>query len=230
MFSLMAFMATISSLAGSDSTLSVSQHPREITTSVGMTVIIACEAHYPNKTLSHVDVYWYKDEHPPQNMLTISPQDRRRYVCGSQPRYCSILVLSNLTLNDSGVYTCDVSIPLPPPLVSRFGKGTRLIVQESQQRSALEAPTETRQSIIITVLFIYSVAVTIAVVALAILMCSRVKPKGTATTKASRWLGEPPLDSFREHTGSMDTEQTRATSFQEYEDMALFRNVNQKQR
>ncbi|XP_072120310.1 uncharacterized protein [Mobula birostris] len=215
---------------GSDSTLSVSQHPREITASVGTTVIIVCEAHYSSKSPPQVDVYWYKDEPSPQNALTFSPRYRRLYVSGSRSRRCCILELSNLTLNDSGVYICEVSIPLPPPLMSQIGNGTKLIVQESKQCVTLETPAEARQTIIIPVLYVYSMVVTIAAVVLAILMCSHVKPKGTVTAEASRRPGEVQLNSFREHTSSTVTEQTRETPVQEYEDMALFRNMKQRER
>lgn len=196
--------------------------------------MVVCGAHYEGQVPAHVDVYWYKGEPSPQNALTNlmesgSPRGGRLYLHGGHSNHYRILVISNLTLADAGVYTCEVSVPLPPPLVSQHGNGTRLHVEEATSCVALKTPTVMKQAIIIPALSIYSMVLTIAVMVLAVLLRFHMKSKSTLITKEiSRGPEDPQPNTCRGHTRSLAGDRSRETHPQEYEDMTVFRTMNQR--
>ncbi|XP_069748176.1 uncharacterized protein [Narcine bancroftii] len=181
----LTLMATISCLAGYDGTVSVSQHPEEITSSVGTTAMIVCEVHYHSKVPSQVDVYWYKGEPSPQNILII-------------------------------------------PRVSNPSRDRHLCLYESSSSAPLGNASGMWQGIIIPALIAYSMLVTMAVVALAILLHFHTKSRDALIIKKASQGSEEGAQgrSIRERTSSPGTEERS----QEYEDMTFFRSKNLQRR
>ncbi|XP_048388075.1 cytotoxic T-lymphocyte protein 4-like [Stegostoma tigrinum] len=231
-------MAALSCWAGDKDEVSVSQHPSEINASVGMAAVIACEANYHRGTPEHTDMYWYKGDRWNQPILafskdskSLSSQDNHLYVRGNLSKVYSILVIDNLTLNDSGVYVCEVSVSLPPPHVNGYGQGTRLTVHESNSCQTSKAPQEMWQHTIFLAILAYSLAITITTVLLGVFVCVHKHPKGKPNYKeALKGQEESNLASFRECALTLSTDRAREAQNQEYEDMALIRTISQTPR
>ncbi|XP_067889236.1 cytotoxic T-lymphocyte protein 4-like isoform X2 [Heterodontus francisci] len=235
---LLPLMSAIMCLAGYKGKVSVSQHPGEITASVGMTAMIACEGVYHNTTPVHTDMYWYKGVQRKHRVMafsedsdSLSSQDGRLYIRGNLSKDYNILVISNLTLSDSGVYICEVSVSLPPPHMSGYGEGTRLNVRESNSCETLKATKEMWQGIVLPAALVYSLVVTVMVVVLSVHLCGRKRSESRLNPEeASRVQEESHLNSFSGRTMPLSTDRVREAHNQEYEDMALIRTRSQKLR
>ncbi|GCB71653.1 hypothetical protein scyTo_0001650 [Scyliorhinus torazame] len=204
-----------------------------------MTATIACEAYNHERAPGHTDMYWYKGEERAHPILTfskdsesLSTQDGRLYVSGNISKFYNVLVINNLTMSDSAVYVCEVSISLPPPHVGEYGEGTKLTVRESNTCETSKASKQTWESIVFPAILIYSLVVTITIAVLgALLFVRRNRPADKLNPEeASGGREGSHLNSFRGRAIPLSTDRAGEAHNQEYEDMALIRTISQKPR
>ena len=114
--------------------LVVTQSPREVTVKEGTTVHIHC---CWNLDIIRANVVW-KKKNKCIDSTSFSIRDSViSKQCQEQAQHhgacnCSNLILSNITVNDSGLYICQVTIDIPV-LVQSDGNGTSITVTTIKQ-------------------------------------------------------------------------------------------------
>ncbi|XP_039599624.1 sodium channel subunit beta-3-like isoform X2 [Polypterus senegalus] len=164
------------------------QYPSEIKAEAGSSAQIYCIHSLPKLDDSNSLVYWSKS-YPSSNqvmslrgnhILHISDEFQGRVQAYGEISYNISLLLKNLSVNDSGVYICEVVKTSPPPTRMQKGNGTFITVTEADYTtSSLQLTSRKRQSIFtvtnICVVGGLSVFLLVTIILLGVLLYARVR-------------------------------------------------------
>ncbi|NXX93813.1 HAVR2 protein, partial [Centropus bengalensis] len=114
--------------------LLVTQTPAKEKAKEGETVILNCHFNRPRPpSLADLMVKWYKEDEKGltdllENNVTVFPNNSRVFMSGDLSQGDASLVILNVTINDHGIYFCEVTLPDGKVVT---GDGTKLRIKRA---------------------------------------------------------------------------------------------------
>ncbi|XP_069723670.1 synaptogenesis protein syg-1-like isoform X2 [Phaenicophaeus curvirostris] len=114
--------------------LLVTQTPAKEKAKEGETVVLNCHYSSPqHPSLTDLMVRWYKEDEKGQmdllqNNVTILPNNSRVFMSGDLSQGDASLMILNVTINDHGIYFCEVTLPDGKVVT---GDGTKLRIRRA---------------------------------------------------------------------------------------------------
>ncbi|KAK5613308.1 hypothetical protein CRENBAI_023992 [Crenichthys baileyi] len=198
---LLSSLCTLSSWSVSSDTLVVTQSP-DVSFQEGVTGNISCC--WKGKA-ERVRVKWLKNQTLVENKTLINPSASSQ---NEQVNGCSVLILSNFAIRDSGRYICKVTVEIPT-LTEVEGYGTTITVTDGGNTTNRSSERNTSNSLLLLpVVLVVAVVVPLFLIALAC-FCSLKKKEG----QAARVIYEVPhTDSFEAEMDKHSTGSSRGSA------------------
>ncbi|XP_046905258.1 uncharacterized protein LOC124487175 isoform X2 [Hypomesus transpacificus] len=204
--------------------LVVTQSPREVTVKEGNTVHIHCCWKMDPMSNLRAKVVWKRNKPTIDSTSSFQRESAITGPCHEQAQphvacNCSNLILSNVTVNDSGLYICKVNIDIPVLLQSE-GNGTSITVTTIKQVNMTNGKEEEiNQS---NLLFII---IPLAVLFLAALVCFLIRKHVMDSKNTARVIYEAPHPGSEESDGQSTNSSRGSTQWcqvQLYESIDYF--------